>query len=154
MDIVFHQAAGSDASELTDIAFAAKRYWNYPEKWIELWADELTVDAEYIETNWVVAATAGSRIVGWCAVVPARGECWLDYCWVTPAAFGNGIGRALVTRALGYAADAQSRTLKVISDPHAEGFYRRLGFRRIGDRPSKPAGRRLPVLEADAAAAA
>jgi hypothetical protein len=38
-------------------------------------------------------------------------------------------------------------TLKVIADPNAEAFYCKLGFRRIGDHPSVPAGRQLPVLE-------
>lgn len=151
MNVEFRQAVASDASELTRIAFAAKRHWDYPEEWIELWADELTVDAEYVEANWVLAATVGPQIVGWCAVTHDRGENWLDYCWVLPAAAGNGVGRALVARAFGYAAESQSRTLKVISDPNAEGFYRRLGFRRTGDRPSRPEGRRLPVLEADVA---
>lgn len=154
MDVVLREAVGSDAAELTRIAFAAKRHWDYPEEWIELWADELTVDTGYIEGNWVLAATAGSQIVGWCAVTEDRGQYWLDYCWVLPAAAGNGVGRALVARALGYAAASQSRTLKVIADPNAEGFYRRLGFRLIGDCPSRPEGRRLPVLEADAANAA
>lgn len=154
MNVVLRAAVGSDAAELTRIAFSAKRHWDYPEAWIELWADELTVDAGYIEANWVLVAMVEAQIVGWCAVVREQGECWLDYCWVLPAAAGKGAGRALVARALGYAAQSQSRTLKVIADPNAEGFYRRLGFRPIGDRPSKPAGRRLPVLEADVASVA
>ena len=154
MDVVFRKAVCTDAAELTRIAFAAKRHWDYPEEWIELWAEELTIDAGYIAANWVLAATVGSRIVGWCAVIEDRGEYWLDYCWVLPAAAGNGVGRALVERSFGYAAESQSRTLKVIADPNAEGFYRRLGFRLIGARPSRAAGRRLPLLEADVASAA
>ena len=102
----------------------------------------------------MLLAKSDSRIVGWCAVSEARNQYWLDYCWVFPGAAGKGIGRALVRRALGYAAESHSRTLKVISDPNAEGFYRRLGFRSIGDHPSRPEGRRLPLLEANVANAA
>ena len=154
MNVSFRQAVGSDAHELTSIAFAAKRAWDYPEEWIGLWSDELTVDAGYVETNWVLSATAESRIVGWCAVSEERGEYWLDYCWVLPAVAGKGIGRSLVRHALGYAADSHARSLRVISDPNAEAFYRRLGFRLIGDYPSRPEGRRLPLLEANVANAA
>jgi GNAT superfamily N-acetyltransferase len=145
------KADGSEASELTAIAFAAKRHWGYPEEWIELWADELTVDAAYLEKNWVFLAKDRTRIVGWCAVSEGRGEHWLDYCWVVPEATGHGVGRSLVLRALRLAGELHWPTLRVIADPNAEGFYRRLGFRRIGNHPSVPDGRRLPVLEANAA---
>jgi hypothetical protein len=37
----------------------------------------------------------------------------------------------------------------IASDPHAEGFYRRLGARRVRWVASKPAGRRLPRLALD-----
>jgi hypothetical protein len=40
MNIIFRSGLGSDAPELTKIAFAAKRHWDYPEEWIDLWADE------------------------------------------------------------------------------------------------------------------
>jgi GNAT superfamily N-acetyltransferase len=154
MNIIFRSGLGSDAPELTKIAFAAKRHWDYPEEWIDLWADELTVDSRYVDVNWVMLAVANSQIVGWCAVSEERDEFWLDSCWVFPGAAGKGVGRALVRRALDFAAESHSRTLKVISDPNAEGFYRRLGFRSIGDHPSKPDGRRLPLLEANVASAA
>ena len=147
MSIAFRMASSSDAEELTRIAFAAKRHWGYPEDWIALWADELRIGADYIEANWVILAAAGSRTLGWCAVSAERGECWLDNCWVLPEAAASGIGRALVGRALRHAAGLSSPTLRVISDPNAEGFYLKLGFRRIGDHPSEPVGRRLPVLE-------
>jgi hypothetical protein len=37
-----------DAATLTAIAFAAKRYWGYHERWIESWSDLLTIKREYI----------------------------------------------------------------------------------------------------------
>lgn len=154
MNIMYRKAVGSDASELTNIAFAAKRHWDYPEKWILLWTDDMTVDPGYVENNWILLAETESRILGWCAVSNERGESWLDHCWVLPEAAGNGIGRTLVRMALGYAAKLQSAELKVISDPNAEGFYRKLGFRLVGEHPSTPKGRRLPILEANVANAA
>ena len=151
MKFAIQSAEAADARELTAIAFAAKRLWGYPDAWIELWADELTIDGRYIEENRVFLATDGVRTLGWCAVAEQSGEYWLDYCWVLPEAAKRGIGRALVSRALRLAAELESSTLKVIADPHAEAFYCKLGFRRIGDRPSVPPGRRLPVLEAKVA---
>jgi len=154
VSIDIRRAEALEASELTSIAFAAKRHWGYPEAWIDLWADELSVDGRYIEENWVFLATDGSRTVGWCALSEEGEEYWLDYCWVLPEAAGHGIGRALILQAFRLAAEFGSLTLKVVADPNAEGFYCKMGFRRIGDRPSVPNGRRLPVLEADVANAA
>ncbi|MGH8733407.1 MAG: D-glycero-beta-D-manno-heptose 1,7-bisphosphate 7-phosphatase [Burkholderiales bacterium] len=41
---------------------------------------------------------------------------------------------------------AGARRIEIASDPNAIGFYRKLGARRVGDVPSKPRGRRLPLL--------
>jgi len=147
MNVKVRRAEGSDASEMTSIAFAAKRHWGYPEEWIELWSDELTVDAVYAQDNRVFVAEDGARMLGWCAVLEAEGEYWLDYCWVLPAAAGRGLGRTLVQRAFSIVAEQRARTLKVIADPNVVGFYRKLGFRRVGFHPSVPKGRQLPVLE-------
>jgi GNAT superfamily N-acetyltransferase len=154
VDIAIRRAEAIEAPELTAIAFAAKRHWGYPETWIDLWADELSIDGRYIDGNWVFLASDGARTLGWCAISEQGGECWLDYCWVLPDAAGRGIGRALVSRAFHLAAELKWSTLKVVADPNAEAFYCKLGFRRIGDRPSVPTGRRLPVLEAHVANAA
>lgn len=151
MSIEIRRAEAFEASELTAIAFAAKRHWGYPDAWIDLWADELSVDSRYIEENRVFLAADGTRTLGWCALSEERGEYWLDYCWVLPEAAGRGIGRALILETFRLAAELRSSTLKVIADPNAEGFYCKMGFRRIGDHPSVPSGRRLPVLEADVA---
>jgi hypothetical protein len=45
------------------------------------------------------------------------------------------------------AAARGASVLRIASDPHAEGFYRRFGARLVGYVESLPAGRRLPRLE-------
>lgn len=147
MYIEFRRAGDTEADDLTAIAFAAKRHWDYPEAWIEAWSDELTVDADYIGKNRVFVATDGRGVLGWYALSGDADDHWLDFCWVLPEAIGQGIGRRLVSHAFSQAARLGWPALKVIADPNAEGFYRKLGFRRIGDHPSVPEGRRLPLLE-------
>src|SRR5438034_25922 len=39
-----------------------------------------------------------------------------------------------------------ARVLRIASDPYAEGFYLRMGARRVGEWPSTPSGRTLPLL--------
>jgi GNAT superfamily N-acetyltransferase len=71
---------------------------------------------------------------------------------VLPGRIGDGVGTALLEAACAAAAGRGARTLGVASDPGAEGFYLRRGARRIGEVPSRPAGRRLPLLRLDLAA--
>lgn len=141
------EAVAGDAAELTRIAFAAKRHWGYPESWIEMWSPELTVDEQYVAGHAAWKATCGAQTIGWCAVDSHDGEIWLDYCWVLPASAGRGAGRRLVEKALDHATGLGAETVRVVADPHAEGFYRKLGFYPVGRQPSVPAGRVLPVLE-------
>jgi len=40
-NITLFQADTSDAPFLTQISFASKRHWQYPEEWIEKWREVL-----------------------------------------------------------------------------------------------------------------
>ena len=51
MTVEIRLAQRTDADTLTAIAHAAKRSWRYPEEWIRLWSNELTVTPDFIERN-------------------------------------------------------------------------------------------------------
>ena len=55
------RATPDEADTLTSIAHAAKRHWNYPEKWIEQWRSDLTITPEFIAKNEVYVAVGGRR---------------------------------------------------------------------------------------------
>lgn len=46
--IAIWRALPAEASILTDIAFAAKRHWGYPEAWIAQWRSALTITPQQI----------------------------------------------------------------------------------------------------------
>lgn len=137
----------SEAAELTAVAFAAKRYWSYPEEWIELWADELEVSAAYITSHEVFAAYISGHLVGWYALDRSESGWSLDYCWVRPEMIGRGIGRRLLAHAKEEMKQAGIGKLTVVTDPNAEGFYKKMGFERVGEYPSRPEGRMLPLMQ-------
>lgn len=74
----------------------------------------------------------------------------LEHCWVVPARIGRGVGARLVAHAAATCRAAGATMLRIASDPFAEGFYRRMGARRVGVVPSTPRGRTLPLLLLDA----
>jgi GNAT superfamily N-acetyltransferase len=136
------------AETLTRIAFAAKRYWGYPERWIERWRETLTITPEFIRRNEVYAAMLDSEIVGFYALVGEGRKIELEHLWVLPERMGAGIGRALFDHAVRRAMSLNAQTLGIESDPNAEGFYRRMGATRVGEisYPIDGQNRTLPLL--------
>jgi predicted N-acetyltransferase YhbS len=65
-----------------------------------------------------------------------------------PEFLGTGIGRALFDHAVCRAAALGAGVVSVESDPNAEGFYRRMGARRVGEisYPIDGQKRTLPLL--------
>lgn len=147
-------AGEEDGNKLTEIAFSAKRHWGYPEEWIELWTDELTISAQYIKNHFVFKAIDESQhsIVGFCAIEHHRQEKKLEiaHAWVLPSYIGKNIGSQLINYALKKLESLPFNRITVVADPNARGFYEKLGFRFIREIESIPKGRLLPVLEIEA----
>jgi GNAT superfamily N-acetyltransferase len=145
---VIRRAVPADADALTAIAHAAKRHWRYPEEWIALWRRDLTLTPEFIERHPVYCAVEGGHdLVGVYALLFAGADCELEHFWIAPARMGHGVGRTLFEDAVVRCRAIGVRRLWITADPNAEGFYRRMGARRVGEVPSTPAGRTLPRLE-------
>ncbi|HEX8089723.1 MAG TPA: GNAT family N-acetyltransferase [Blastocatellia bacterium] len=143
------QRSGVGQSErLTQIAHAAKRYWRYPERWIELWKDILTITPEYILNNEVYSATDGRDVLGFYALVTSGDKAILDHLWIDPANIGAGVGGELFNHAVKKATEMHASVIEIESDPNAEGFYKHMGARRIGETLSELDGqpRILPLL--------
>jgi GNAT superfamily N-acetyltransferase len=147
------RAAPDDADALTEIAHAAKRHWGYPERWIGSWREILTMRPEFIARNVAYSAMENGRAVGFYLLTTESDGLHLDHLWITPHAMGRGIGRALFKHALEESKKLGHRTLKIEADPNAEGFYTRMGARRVGINVTKieDQQRELPLLLYDLA---
>ena len=142
------RAEPKDAEALTAIAHAAKRHWGYPERWMESWRDILTMRPELIAANVAYSAMEDDRAVGFYLLTTESDGMHLDHLWIAPHAMGRGIGRALFAHAVEQARKLGQRTLKIEADPNAEGFYTRMGARRVGEAVTEIEGQRreLPLL--------
>ena len=126
-------AGQPDADALTRIAFAAKAHWGYPEQWMERWRDALTITPEFIRQNEVHVATVEGEPAGFNALVGEGRRIELEHLWVLPERMGAGVGRALFEHAVRTAASLGAGVVGIEADPNAEGFYRRMGARRVGE---------------------
>jgi GNAT superfamily N-acetyltransferase len=149
MDLHIVTPQPEDAAALSNIARTAKQRWGYPDEWMRRWKDDLTITPEYIRTHPTYAATSAGNVVGFCALRLEPADAWLDHLWVLPEAMGRGYGRALFRHAELAARAAGAIRIKVESDPHAEGFYQRMGATTFGRKPASVDGveRFLPLLE-------
>ena len=151
MSFAICRAAPSDADTLTRIAHAAKRHWGYPERWITLWRNDLTLTPDFISSNEVFAAKSGEELIGFYALTFDGDKAELEHFWVRPDHIGQGAGRKLFEHARSRAASMNAARIEIDSDPNAEGFYLKMGARRMGEVVSEIEGSRrvLPRLVFD-----
>jgi len=145
------RAKPQDAETLTQIAQAAKKHWGYPEDWMEKWRDLLTMRPEFVAANTAYCAIEDHRVVGFYLLTHDNDGLHLDHLWITPEAMGRGIGRALFEHAVEQVRTLGHRTLRIEADPNAEGFYTRMGARRVGVTVTtvQDQQRKLPLLQYD-----
>ncbi len=138
----------TDADALTEVAHAAKRRWGYPEQWIARWRSSLTITPEFIAAQEVYVARDDRGILGFSALARNADGLWLEHLWVLPAAEGVGVGRALFRWAQQRARELGFAAFDIESDPHAAGFYERMGAERVGTNTTSLDGqlRELPIL--------
>jgi GNAT superfamily N-acetyltransferase len=142
------RAKPNDAPVLTEIAFAAKRHWNYPEQWIQSWRDSLTIQLGFIAEHETYAAITNDRPVGFYSLSRARDGMALEHLWVHSHAMRKGVGRALFRHAITRVSALGCKSLRIESDPNAQGFYERMGARCVGTAVTRLEcqPRKLPVL--------
>jgi N-acetylglutamate synthase-like GNAT family acetyltransferase len=145
------KASTEDAERLTTIAHDAKRHWGYPEHWIKHWQDDLTISPEFVAANQVYMAESEGELLGFYALIISGDKAELDHLWVAPEHIGAGVGKELFIHAMQHAAGRDISEVEILSDPNAEGFYRKMGAHRIGETVSEIDGqpRTLPRLTVD-----
>lgn len=139
-----------DAGHLTLLAYRAKAHWGYSKAWLAVWNEALTVKADYLRAHDGFVAEAAGQTIGSCILERTTQGPMLEHVWVEPAWHRRGVGRALVQACLALARESHARSVRLHADPHAVGFYERLGAQRLGVVPAPMPGepdRTLPVLE-------
>lgn len=149
VSLEIQRATPDQAETLTQIAFAAKRHWGYPERWIQIWSPILSITPEFIEQIETYVAYLGEEPAGFCAISIEKEKASVEHLWVSPNYMGKGIGAELFRQMLSRCKELGARILEIESDPHAQGFYERMGAKKIGEVVGEVDGqpRILPLLE-------
>jgi GNAT superfamily N-acetyltransferase len=149
--VKIRKAVPEDADTLTRLAQDAKRHWGYPEHWLTHWQADLTISPDFINRTDVYVAESEGKALGFYALIIRKDKAELDHLWVLPAHIGTGVGKQLFLHAMQHAAKENVSAVEILSDPNAEGFYRKQGAHRIGEEVSEIDGepRVLPRLTVD-----
>jgi ribosomal protein S18 acetylase RimI-like enzyme len=149
MNLQIRHAVSQEATTLSQIAFAAKAHWGYPERWLEIWKPQLTCSPEYVEKNESWVAEAKGVPIAFYTLQEKDGNAWIENLWVLPEFIGKGAGKKLFQHAKKLSRQRNYKTLQLEADPNAAGFYEKMGMYKIGARHSQVEGqpRILPIME-------
>jgi GNAT superfamily N-acetyltransferase len=131
--VTITRASAGDAQRLTSLCHASSSYQGVYAEAIS--TVELTPG--YIAEHLVfLAVDEDAHLLGYYSLILDPPE--LDMLFVADEAQGRGLGRLLVDHLIEQARQRGLAGVRVVSHPPAEGFYRRLGARRIGTVSAKP----------------
>ncbi len=142
------KARPDEAAALSALASESKAHWGYSAEALAKWRPELNITPEDILRHPTFVAAAGERVVGFYMLHLGPPQT-IEHLWVHPGSLRRGVGTLLIRHAL--APDREGRgAIRVVSDPHAAGFYEHHGGIRT-DSVSAPLpgvpDRILPVYE-------
>jgi maltose O-acetyltransferase len=154
--IQISKAQNCDADVLTEISFAAKKHWNYPDSYYDIWRDELTVTKEYILQNIVFKALYMNLVIGFYSITENKDDFysggtfvkkgfWLEHLFIKPEYHKQGIGVLMVNHAKQVSRDLGISDLFIFVDPYAKGFYDKVGAEYLYESKSSIPGRMIPV---------
>ena len=155
-DVTLRPARTGEADALTHLMVRAKASHGYDAETMTIFAPALVVTPESIERNWILVACAerDGAFLGF-AHVERRDDppiAWLEDLFVDPDAQGRGVGTLLWEDVVARARALGATELRFDADPHATGFYERLGAVVVGSTPSALIpGRTIPRMRYDVA---
>lgn len=147
----------AEAEALTKISFDSKGYWGYPKEYFEIWSSELTLNAAYIENNAVFVFEKDVTIIGYYSLVELKDDIevsgifikkgfWLEHMFVDPGSIGKGVGSKMFIHLREMCRRRNINEVGILADPHARGFYERMGCEYKGEYPSTIKNRTTPFL--------
>lgn len=96
--------------------------------------DVIKIPLQQILDGLVFVAELNGTVVGFVALKPyAPRKMELEGLFMEPGYWRLGIGRRLVAHAIEVSRAQGARTMIVFANPHADGFYRRIGFIKEGE---------------------
>jgi N-acetylglutamate synthase-like GNAT family acetyltransferase len=142
------KANTNDNIILTEITKKSKAYWGYSKEQILKWNDNLTISKEYIDSNNTFKLSNENKIIGYYSyIIYKENYVKLDNLFLLPDCIGKGFGYFLITDFLNRIKNESFEKIILHSEPNAENFYLKFGFRKIGEFETLIKNRFMPIME-------
>jgi GNAT superfamily N-acetyltransferase len=143
--VLIRPARPDEADALAALVVRSKAHWPYPAAFIARFARTVGLTPEVVAANDVQVLDRDGELRGFYTLLHRGPVTVLDDLWLEPAEIGRGSGRLLFEHAVARATAAGAGALEWDAEPHAAGFYERMGATTVGWTDS-PLGRRMPVM--------
>jgi GNAT superfamily N-acetyltransferase len=143
-----------EGERLREIAIASKSHWGYDLERVRQWAALGDFSPEGLREKEFFVVEVSGEAVGWTAIAPRGEVCWLDDLWISPEWMGRGLGRLLFQRAAARGLELGASRIEWEAEPHAIGFYEKMGGRYLRDSEHGIWGRVNAVMGVDLSQAA
>jgi GNAT superfamily N-acetyltransferase len=144
------KANSNDNEILTEITKKSKAYWGYSEEQLLNWSDNLTITKDYIENNHTYKALNDDKIIGYYSYIidgEEKKKVILDNLFILPEYIGKGFGKYLINDFLNRMRIEKFEKIILDSEPNAEDFYTKIGFKKIGEFETSIKNRFMPIME-------
>jgi GNAT superfamily N-acetyltransferase len=138
-----------EGERLREIAIASKRHWGYDLERVRQWAALGDFSPEGLRKKEFFVAEVAGAAVGWAAIIPRGDICWLDDLWICPEWMGRGLGTLLFQRAATRGRELGAFRIEWEAEPHAIGFYTKMGGHYLRDSEPGVWGRVSVVMGVD-----
>lgn len=142
------KAKPEDHIRLTEITKSSKAFWGYSEEQILAWNNQLTITIDYIINNPVFNLVEENKIIGYYSyIIEENNQVKLDNLFILPEYIRKGFGTYLMNDFLQRVRNEKYQKVILDSEPNAERFYQKLGFKKIGESETSIKNRFIPIME-------
>ncbi|MGG3865283.1 GNAT family N-acetyltransferase, partial [Aneurinibacillus aneurinilyticus] len=147
--LMIRRASKEDANALSELSFRSKAYWGYNDAFMKACREDLKVTEEDINLSHVYVLEVYGKVVAFYSLVYDKEGAELRNFFVDPIGIGKGYGKYIWKHLIETAKCLGIEQFFIHSDPHAEGFYKKMGAMRIGEVQSTVfPDRKLPFMQA------
>lgn len=147
--MTIERATRTDSKTLTELTMRSKSHWDYSMQQIEKWRDDLTISKDYITEKEVYKLIdSENKIIGYYSYFLINEvKVKLENLFVEPKFIGCGYGKMLMNDFIERIRKTRTEKIILESDPNAENFYKKIGFKVIGKLETSIKNRFLPIME-------
>ncbi len=141
------KANDPDISAINQVLRLSKGYWGYDEIFMDAFMEQFALNEKYLQDNTVYVMQKNEDIVGFFSFVFHEDDSLeLDLFFISPEYIGKGYGRQLWKSCCSIACELGVEAFILWADPNAEGFYTKMGCKKIGVKKSSFLPNRYPPI--------